>query len=78
MYSGRSEIITIFSNGHHQQHDFASMLIQRGIDIYTVQILLGHKDGRMTRRYAHLSPENLRRAIKVLDKKDPSENLATV
>lgn len=59
---------------HDLRHDFASMLIQRGVDIYSVQILLGHKDGRMTRRYAHLSQENLRSAIKVLDETVPDEN----
>ena len=49
-------------------HDFASMFIQRGVDIYTVQILLGHKDGRMTKRYAHLSTKNIKSAISVLEK----------
>jgi integrase len=31
------------------RHDFASQLVQK---------LLGHKDSRMTQRYAHLSPKN--------------------
>ncbi|MBI5184881.1 MAG: site-specific integrase [Nitrospinae bacterium] len=65
---------------HNLRHDFASMLVQGGTDIYTVQRLLGHKDGRMTQRYAHLSGENLRQAIKVLDlgKENPGHNLDTV
>ena len=54
------------------------MLVQRGVDIYTVQILLGHKDGRMTKRYAHLSTKNLQSAISVLDKTDFDYNLTTV
>lgn len=60
---------------HDLRHDFASMLIQRGVDIYTVQVLLGHKDGRMTRRYAHLAAENLQFAVDVLD--NPDYNLTT-
>ncbi len=61
---------------HDLRHDFASMLVQGGTDIYIVQTLLGHKDGRMTKRYAHLSQENLRVAIRVLDKKKTdTENL---
>lgn len=65
---------------HDLRHDFASMLVQGGTGIYTVQRLLGHKDGRMTQRYAHLSGENLRQAIKVLDrgKENLGHNLDTV
>lgn len=52
---------------HDLRHDFASNLIQKGNDFYTVQRLLGHKDGRMTQRYAHLSIDNLRKAVKTLE-----------
>ncbi|MBI5186617.1 MAG: tyrosine-type recombinase/integrase [Nitrospinae bacterium] len=42
-------------------------MVQRGVDIYAVKELMGHKDIRLTQRYAHLSPEKLRRDICVLD-----------
>jgi integrase len=46
------------------------MLIQSGVDIHTVLALLGHKSLRMTARYAHLAPENLRSAVDVLDERE--------
>jgi integrase len=55
---------------HDLRHDFASNLIQKGNDLYIVQHLLGHKDGRMTQRYAHLRVENLRQAVESLDRGD--------
>jgi hypothetical protein len=39
-----------------------------GADIYTVAQLLGHKDVRMTARYAHLSPVHLQAAVRGLDR----------
>ena len=66
---------------HDLRHNFASNLVQSGINLYKVQHLLGHKDGRMTQRYAHLTVDNLREAVESLEetpvrghKKGHSEN----
>ncbi len=39
-----------------------------GVNLRTVQTLLGHKDLRMTMRYSHLSPEHLREAVQNLER----------
>ena len=51
---------------HDLRHTFATRLVQRGVDLYKVQRLLGHKTQHMTQRYAHHSPESLRDGVNVL------------
>jgi integrase len=52
---------------HVLRHTFASRLVMAGIDLRTVQELMGHKDINMTLRYAHLSPDRKRAAIETLE-----------
>jgi len=54
---------------HDLRHTFASYLRQQGVDLHFISKLLGHRDSRMTLRYAHLSVEHLRDAISTLDRK---------
>lgn len=51
---------------HGLRHVYASMLASSGeVDMYVLQKLLTHKDGRMTQRYAHLRDEALKQASQV-------------
>lgn len=48
---------------HDLRHTFATRLVRAGVDLYTIQLLLGHKSPAMTQRYAHHSVESLRKAV---------------
>ncbi len=48
---------------HDLRHTFASRLVSKGVPIFDVSKLLGHKSINMTMRYAHLAPEAFESAI---------------
>ncbi len=52
---------------HDLRHTFGSHMVMQGVDMKTVQQVLGHKDIRMTMRYSHLSPEYVQDAMERLD-----------
>jgi site-specific recombinase XerD len=53
---------------HDLRHTYASRLVMAGVDIRTVQELLGHRSITMTMRYSHLSKPHLAAAVEKLVK----------
>jgi site-specific recombinase XerD len=51
---------------HCLRHTFASRLVMAGVDIRTVQELMGHKSISMTVRYSHLAPKHTLAAVELL------------
>jgi integrase len=53
---------------HDLRHTFASRLAMAGVDMRTLQELMGHKTMQMTLRYAHLSPAHQLDAVQRLNR----------
>jgi integrase len=53
---------------HDMRHTFGSRLGMAGVDIKTIQELMGHKDIKMTMRYSHPTPEHKKRAVEILER----------
>jgi len=51
---------------HDLRHTAATRMIEAGVDLVTVSKILGHSSIQMTMRYAHPTPENMRRAVEKL------------
>lgn len=61
---------------HDLRHSTASEMINARVDLYTVGAVLGHKDPRSTKRYAHLRHETLADAVKKIGQKSPHKGPA--
>jgi site-specific recombinase XerD len=48
---------------HDLRHTVGSRLVQAGVNLYSVKLLFGHKDWKMTERYSHHSIESLKKAL---------------
>jgi integrase len=59
--------ISDFTKVHSLRHTFASHLVMKGVDLPTVQRLLGHASIQTTMIYAHLAPDHLAEAVNKLD-----------
>jgi len=52
---------------HDLRHSFASALVNRGVNLYDVQHLLGHNSIKSTQRYAHLEDQRLKASLSVVE-----------
>ncbi|MFH1618625.1 MAG: site-specific integrase [bacterium] len=59
---------------HDLRHTFASHLVKRSVDLYTIQALLGHSSYSTTQRYAHLTPNQKKIAVELLSFNSPQNN----
>jgi integrase/recombinase XerD len=46
-------------------------LLEAGVDVHTIQVLMGHTDIRSTTIYLHVSKRNLAKVVSPLDNNSP-------
>lgn len=51
---------------HCGRHSFASLLLENGVDIYTIKDLMGHTNVRTTQIYTHIVNEQKEKAANTL------------
>jgi integrase len=52
---------------HDLRHTFATWLRQRGVELDVIASQLGHRDLRMTKRYARIASAQVKQAVNGLD-----------
>jgi integrase len=59
----RSKLRQIDLHWHDVRHEGACRLLSDGVDIRTIQLMLGHADIKQTQRYLNITDEELRKAM---------------
>jgi hypothetical protein len=75
--AGASENLYALSPSQLLRHTFASRLVMAGVDLRTVQELMGHKCIQMTVRYSHLAPKHTLAAVELLGATSKSSSTGT-
>ena len=58
---------------HDLRHTFGTWLRQNGVELDVIASQLGHRDLRMTKRYARIASTQVRQAVNSLDAMLPQE-----
>jgi integrase len=66
------------ANFHTLRHTFASHFVMRGGGLKALQEMLGHSNIKTTMRYAHLSQEHKKEAVKLLDGLTTSNSMSRI
>lgn len=59
----REKLRQIDLHWHDLRHEGACRLLSDGVDIRTIQLMLGHADIKQTQRYLNITDEELRKAM---------------
>ena len=59
----REKLRQIDLHWHDLRHEGACRLLADGVDIRTIQLMLGHSDIKQTQRYLNITDEELRKAM---------------
>ena len=59
----RAKLRQIDLHWHDLRHEGACRLLSDGVDIRTIQLMLGHADIKQTQRYLNITDEELRKAM---------------
>jgi len=52
---------------HSLRHSFCSRLLEKGVNLKTIQILAGHKNISTTERYLHIAKSRLRKEVRLAE-----------